>query len=460
MDISKFIYDYLMEYSIPVVVPDLGCFTIVNIPSEIRDGTIIPPFKTVKLDTENTCDDGVLASYIARKENITIEQAAVWLRNFYHHNFLKKLPIVKVIVFEKFGTFSLNEYNNIVFCPDADFFKDNYGLGNAYFSGNLHQQPQAGTVAPEPEPIFTPEPEPTFIPEPEPIFTPEPESMFTPEPEPIFTPEPEEIHTFSDQPQPSPEDSLFDMNDSSRFRENPKRNKRTPMFEKKEPPVRPFRAKTPPVSKKPQQQKTGSSNLWVLWVLLAAAVLSIGGYYFYPKIYPLLFSPNTTVTTLLDFRDEPEPVTSEKPEEEIPNAGLAQTLDDATDKKNALNPEVSQQTGASTAQSQPQSQSTPAVAPPTTVQRPVNVTQSPANVGQGRFVLIVASFRSRSEAERFGGRLQQSEGINYEIIAATVNGEQWNRVSVGSYDTEAEATRQANQMKSMPLFKDVWVAKR
>ena len=465
-----------MEYNIPVVVPDLGCFTIVNIPSEIRDGRVIPPFKTVKLDSENTIDDGVLTSYLAIKENITIERAADEIRKFYHQNFINKLPLSKNIVFEKFGAFSLNEFNDIVFNPDPEFFKDNYGLDYAFFSGNTHQQPQETPVAPEPEPFFTPQPEPVFTPQPEPGFTPQPEPGFTPqpesgfafEPEPIFTPEPEPVFASEPvqtppPPYPNPENSLFDTNDSSRFRENTTRSKRPPMFEN-EPFVRPAsRAKIPPVPKKPKQKtKTGSSNIWVLWVLLAAAGLGFAVYYFYPTIHQKFFSPNTTITSLENLGNETIPLDNAEPEEEIPNAELAQTLDDATDKKNALNPESSQQTEASTSQSQTQlnSQSNPAVVPSTpsaTEQKPASVTQS---VGQGRYVLVIASFKSHSEAERHSKRLQASEGIGFEIIPATVNGALWNRVSAGSYDTLAEAKRQANQMKSNPSFKDVWVTKR
>ena len=456
MNISKLIYDYLMEYNTPVVVPDLGCFSIVNIPSEIRDGKVIPPFKTVKLDSENTGNDGVFTSYIARKENITIEQAADNIRNFYHQNFISKLPKTKIIVIEKFGTFSLNEVNNIVFDPDPEFFNDNYGLDYAFFSVNTNQQPQEVSVAPEPPP-FVSEP-PPFAPEPPP-FVPEPEFVFTPDPEPVFSSEPS-------QPNPKPEDSLFDTNDSSRFRENTSRTKRSPMFEKKEPTLKTPKTKTPPVPKKQKQKtNTNSSNMWVLWVLLAAAGLGVAGYYFYPTIYPMLFSTKTTVTTLADL--EKEPINTEEPDENIPNTELAQTLDEGTDKKNALNPDASKPTEVQTSQSSTPVQSSPPKTqspapvqstPPKTESKPPSNTQSQTNVGQGRYVLIIASFRARSEAERFGKRLP--DGMSFEIVPAMVNGAQWNRVSVGSFDTRDEATRQADQIRSRPYCQDVWVAKR
>ena len=452
MDISKFIYDYLMEYSIPVVAPELGCFTIVNIPSEIRDGKVIPPLKTVKLDSENSSDDGVLTSYIARKENIPLEQAADEIRRFYNLNFINRLPVAKTIVFENFGTFSLNEYNNIVFNPDPDFFKSNYGLDFAYFSGNVQPPPIEPPAVPEPEQVYVPEPEPVYIPEPEPVHVPEPEPVYVPESEPV------EIPTEQFQ-QLNPEDSLFDPNDSSRFRENTSRN-RPPLFEKKETPVKPSsKTKTPPVPKKQKQakQKTSAntSNLWVLWVILAAVGLGAAGYYVWPKVYPKLFSPNTTVTSLVELESEKIPEVTDEPEDSTPNPELSQTLDDATDKKVALKPEGTQPTGSTA--SKPTS-TQPASSRPTTVTKPVQTAQLQTTAGQGRYVLIVASFKARSEAERFGRRLP--EGLSFEIIPAKVNGEQWNRVSVGSFDTLDEAKRQADQMRSKPRCQDVWVAKR
>jgi len=448
-----------MEYNIPVVVPDLGCFIIVNIPSEFRDGKVIPPFKTVKLDSENTNDDGILTSYIARKENITIEQAAEEIMKFYHQNFKNRLPVTKNISFENFGTFSLNEYNNIEFKPVDEFFKENYGLGDVPVPGYAQYQP----IAPEPEPIGTSEPEleqappeqpvPDVAPELEPIDTSEPEpDQTSPEPEPIGISEYEPDITPPEQPVPNTEDSLIDTSDSSRFRENTTRKT-----------SRTFDIKGTTVQQT-HEPKTNSSNLWVLLVLLAAALLGVAGYYFYPVIYQVyqdLVSPKTTITTVLDMDQEPEPLDTDEPEENTSDAELSQTLDEATDKKVVLNPEGSQQTEASPSPSQSPPQSTPAVVPstPRTEPRPANIAQSQANAGQGRYVLIVASYKTHSAAEQFGRKLQ-TEGMNYEIISVTVNGALWNRVSIASFDTLDEATRQANQMKSRPYCQDVWVAKR
>ena len=112
MEISKYIYDYLVEYNTSVVVPDLGCFSIIHKPSEINAGIVMPPSKTVAFDSENTEDDNIFTYYIAKKESITPEQAAEEVRKFYNKFFIQKLTIRRQPVsFPKFGTFSLKNGN-------------------------------------------------------------------------------------------------------------------------------------------------------------------------------------------------------------------------------------------------------------------------------------------------------------------------------------------------------------
>jgi len=393
-----------MEYNTPVIVPDVGCFTIVNKPSENRDGTIIPPVKTVELDIYNKTDDNVLTLYISQKANMSMEEAGEAVQKFYSQYFMLQLTLEKYVAFEKFGSFSMNEYGNITFEPDASFFKDNYGLGNAFVQGNAPPQPV--------------EAEFTTIPQPPPSFEPKNE-------------------------QPEPEDTLFDSN-NSRFRENTER--RRPVAETPppvRPPVRPNRpAKTPPPKKQkqPKQKKTNGSYLWLLWVLLIAVGFGFAGYFLYPVIYKIFFPPITTINMIVE---EEALASDEETEIDTTNTEIAQTLDDATDKKNALNPEESQQTVTSTSQ--------PQAVPSTSRTEP-----SQGSVSGGKYVLIIGSFTTHAQAERFG-RTLQANGIDYEIVDA---GNQRFRISVASYDNMAEATRQANLMKSKPYCENVWVARR
>ena len=439
MDITKYIYDFLMEHNTFVVVPELGCFSIVNKPSEIRDGTILPPVKTVEFDSENTANDNVLTRFIAEKENTTMEQVTDEICRFYNYFFRSKLTKEKEVVFEKFGTFLLDEMGNMIFTPDTDFFTDNYGLDHAHIPGATTSQPQ------------------------------------------------------NDQPESDvAENSLFDTSDRKRFRENKER--RRPATEKQErPSVKPKKpVKTTPYPKKRQEQmRSDGTSLWLLWVLLGAVGLAAAGYYFYPVIYQSFFSNNTTISTIVDADNEAKPLYSIETEEETPNSDVAQTLDDATEKKNALNPDQQQQTASvsssdqdnSTTSSSEQTQeavsSTPIAEPkketvpsapiaepkketvpstPKTEPKKETVTQQQpqGSVGQGKYVLIIASLTTHADAEKFGKKLT-AKGINYEIIDA---GNQRFRISVAGFDDKAEAVRQANQMKSKPYCENVWVAKR
>jgi len=371
VDIIKHIYDYLMEHNTSVIVPELGCFSIVNKPSEIRDGVVSPPVKTVEFDCNISDDDHVLTQYIAKKENTTNEQVVSEIQTFYNQFFINKLTYEKEISFEGFGTFSQPDFANMIFTPDANFFKDNYGLGQAQISGNL------------------------------------------------------------------------DPSDTTRFRVK----EHQPKYRQEPPPEKPGKpAKTPPPPKKKSEKtKTGSSSLWVLWVLLIAVALGVGGYFAYPyiqnktripkisEIFDNLFQRTVTIVAV---EPETESTDTDETDQNTSNTEVAQTLDDTTDKKNALKPDNQQQTTSKPA---------PAV--------------YTGNAGQGRYVLIIASLAPRSEAERFGRKLQ-ADGINYEIIPAVVEGVQRYRISVASFDDKAEAVRQANQMKSQKYCENVWVASR
>ena len=421
MDISKYIYDYLMENNTSVIVPDLGCFTIINKPSEIHDGTVSPPVKTVVFDSENSTDDLLLTQYIAMKEMITVEQAAEKVRNFYSYYFLTKLIHDKEVAFEKFGIFSLDKLGNIVFAPNADFFKDNYGLGYVHISEKTPSQ----SVEPDHKNIFN---NTGFITE------------------------------EKTEPKPETNDALFDTTDNTRFRENTERRRK---YESEQPPsVTPKSQKTVPPSKKKQktvtqenkqkQQKSGDSSLWVLWVLLIAIALGVGVYFVYPIVSPIVsdFFFKHTATSAVNVEPETEPANIGETDRDTLNLDVAEALDNTTEKKNALDPAIRQQTT-----------STPAQEPEIVPSTPVLAVQTQENAGNGKYVLIVGSFTKHSAAETLGRKLQ-AEGFTYEIIDAVVKGDRWFRVSIAGFDDKAEAFRQASQMKSRPYCENIWVAKR
>ena len=170
----------------------------------------------------------------------------------------------------------------------------------------------------------------------------------------------------------------------------------------------------------------------------------------------MLFSPTpTTVTNIAVEEQETPPVNTDETSENTPNTEIAQTLDVSTDKKNALNPENRQQTTPVT--SQTKSTPEPATSPtPAPEKKPVNVAPIQTKTGQGKYLLVVASLSTQSAAEKYVRKLQ-AEGFDCEIVDA---GNQRFRVSVASFDSLDEATRQANQMKSRPYCEEVWVIRR
>jgi len=414
-----------MAHNTSVIVPELGCFSIVAKPSVIQNNEIIPPVKTVELDSENTDDDSVFTRYIAEKENITIERAAEEVNKFYNHFFIQKLANNKQsIAFENFGTFSLNDSGNIRFDPVTDFFKDNYGLGHVQIAGDTAKPPPFETVpvVPVPQPAVPPAPVPIIPVESKPVQSPSESAQPVQE---------------TKDSSPKTDDGLFDTNNTTRYRENTER--RRPVEEKREPPkpLKPSTVSKPlkpalKSQKPPKMKKSDNSNLWVLWVLLIAAGLGVAGYNLYPKINKSLTNKGRPVTIV--EKPEAEPAYTGETDENTPNTEVAQTLDEATDKKNALNPAQQEVAKSPSTPSQP-------------------VAQSQGNVGSGRWVLIVGSFRIQSNAEKFAKSLQ-AEGINNEIIVAR-NQMYW--VAVASFDNLAEAARQAEQMKSK---REVWVGRR
>jgi hypothetical protein len=88
--------------------------------------------------------------------------------------------------------------------------------------------------------------------------------------------------------------------------------------------------------------------------------------------------------------------------------------------------------------------------------QPANVALSPGSLGQGRYILIVESFSSYSEAEDYAKKLRFA-GIACEIYDA---GFKRFRVWIASFDDLNEAHNYARLMKSNPYCEKIWVSKR
>ncbi|MDR2037178.1 MAG: SPOR domain-containing protein [Bacteroidales bacterium] len=425
MDISKHIRGYLMEHP-SVVVPELGRFTAVDKPSVIAGDVVLPPVRTLEFDNSDSDDDGKLATYIAGLEKITPDQARDAIKEFYA-DITKQLIFSKTISVDNFGILSLDAKGDIIFIPDSRL-----NIGNVNTYGLEQVNIQGETPKTEAPPSPTKEKE----------IPPVAEVPKTKEPEVPKTPD---ADVKKEEPTASAAsgESIF-ATGNMRTRENTER--RRPAIERQEPPAKPVQQKTvPPKTKPPVTQKktTASSGnsfpVWIIFVLLAAAGLGVGFYYLYPK-----FTLDKTAKTAQ------LPPAIESPETTSGNSEIEQGMDDATDKKNALNPDPS----------------TPSTAPSTPAAQPEKVSSTPSkshagtsiqgNVGQGKYLLIVGSFSTQVRAERYGKMLQDA-GINFEIIDF---GNQRVRVAVASYENITEAYNQLNYFRQQPHCKDVWVLRR
>ncbi len=400
MDINKHIYGYLREHP-SVVVPELGCFTIVDKPSEMRNGVITPPVKVVEFNSEKVDDDGILVAYIAQKENISADQVKSEIIVFYSQ-LQRKLLGKEVIEFDKLGKLWLTNTGDYNFESEFIEREDSYGLRQINLSGEIMPEP----VVPARDTVSEPA---------------------------------------------SADNSLFDTG-AKQYRENTDR--RRPAVEKQEPVAKPVAKPTPPPKKKPvkpvKTQTTKKANsgfpAWIVVVLVIAAGLGVGGYFAYPKLSTFIGSiTGSNGGDEIVMVDDTQTQDLDETEGDTPNPEASQTLDNATDKKNALNPEKQP--------TQPTTQSKPTVS---NDPQPVKVAQAQSSTSNGKYVLIIGSFTNHASAEKYG-KVLQNAGINYEIINA---GSERFRISVASFDDKTEAYRQADQIRSKPYCENVWVTRR
>ena len=187
-------------------------------------------------------------------------------------------------------------------------------------------------------------------------------------------------------------------------------------------------------------QKSSNSNQWLLWLLIVAAGLAVFGYFLYPIINTRFFPNKEKI--IISNADSASTVNHETVTN---NLEFSQTLDSVTNKKNALNPVISQPPAISTSSSKPETISSEF--------KPSTVVSSQK---KGKYVLIIGSFTSQAAAQNHVKKVL-TDGLTCEIIDA---GNSRFRVSVASYDDLEEANRQANEMKSKPHCENIWVIKR
>ncbi|RYU97225.1 HU domain-containing protein [Emticicia agri] len=132
--VAEYIRTLLYEHDY-VTVPNFGAFIANYMPSSFNDisGSLMPPQKRIAFNEILKQDDGLLATYISRRESVTIDEAKRTIQNFVTE-IKSSLDNEKSFHFEKIGDFSLNEENNLVFDPDRrnNFFSESFGFDSIF----------------------------------------------------------------------------------------------------------------------------------------------------------------------------------------------------------------------------------------------------------------------------------------------------------------------------------------
>ncbi|WP_337040652.1 SPOR domain-containing protein [Emticicia sp. 17c] len=132
--VAEYIRTLLYEHDY-VTVPNFGAFIANYLPSSYNDisGSLMPPQKRIAFNEILKQDDGLLATYISRRESVTIDEAKRIIQGFVTE--IKfSLSNEKSFHFERIGDFSLNEENNLVFDPDRrnNFFSESFGFDSIF----------------------------------------------------------------------------------------------------------------------------------------------------------------------------------------------------------------------------------------------------------------------------------------------------------------------------------------
>ena len=117
---KKTIFKYL-EFSLPihncVIVPELGGF-LINIEASYThiDNKIAPPICNIVFNPELKHNDGILASYIIKDENISYNAACIKIKEFVK-TLKSDLKAGKTIACGNLGTFKYDSIGNFIFTP-------------------------------------------------------------------------------------------------------------------------------------------------------------------------------------------------------------------------------------------------------------------------------------------------------------------------------------------------------
>jgi hypothetical protein len=131
MTLANYITDLLYRYDC-VIVPNFGGFVTNKLGARVNQIThsFSPPAKQITFNAHLKHNDGLLANYIAKSENISFQEANRKIANEIF-SWDKKLK-TETLVLNHIGQFSLNKDQQIIFEPNAsiNYLTDSFGLSS------------------------------------------------------------------------------------------------------------------------------------------------------------------------------------------------------------------------------------------------------------------------------------------------------------------------------------------
>ncbi len=122
MRVELYLKELLYRYEC-VVMPGFGAFLAKRKPAEVHESThaFYPPKKVISFNKQLSENDGVLANYIAKSEELSYSEANQKVTEFVE-NLSHTLENYNEVILDEIGTFSLEE-EKVLFQP---FYHNNY----------------------------------------------------------------------------------------------------------------------------------------------------------------------------------------------------------------------------------------------------------------------------------------------------------------------------------------------
>ncbi len=130
LELSDLLRQLIMEHD-SVSLPGMGCFTVVETPSELlNEGRMItPPLKKIVFDSSDSIQDNLLVQQYARLKNIPEKEASAEVADLLRQMKKELVDNAKVVI-PDFGTLCFGASGSFVFeaAAEFDFESDSYCL--------------------------------------------------------------------------------------------------------------------------------------------------------------------------------------------------------------------------------------------------------------------------------------------------------------------------------------------